>query len=175
MWLYSITVCSSTVDPRLLPSGNPFQMSWKRFCICSLSWMTRLHSCSPAFFCASRSTDGGINGAINGDDGDDLAHSTTHPRCSQPFMMNSAVILKYLRAAEHFRRLLLERRASTAVVRWYRGDRDRKRFLKQKAAAVIVQVRRMTECWLPSILTLAATAPSPSVYNSKLGAAYVIF
>ncbi|CAN0442156.1 unnamed protein product, partial [Ascophyllum nodosum] len=57
----------------------------------------------------------------------------------QPFMMNSAVILKYLRAAEHFRRLLLERRASTAVVRWYRGDRDRKRFLKQKAAAVIIQ------------------------------------
>ena len=21
-----------TVDPRLLPSGNPFQMSWKRYC-----------------------------------------------------------------------------------------------------------------------------------------------
>ena len=141
--------------------------------------MTLLHSCSPVFFCASRSTDGGINGdingAINGDGGDDVAHSTTHPRCSQPFMMNSAVILKYLRAAEHFRRLLLERRASTAVARWYRGDRDRKRFLKRKTAAVIIQVRRMTECWLPSILTLAATAPSPSVYNSKLGAAYVIF
>ena len=24
------------IDPRLLPSGNPFQMLWKRFCVCSL-------------------------------------------------------------------------------------------------------------------------------------------
>ena len=78
----------------------------------------------------------------DGDHGDDAARSATHPRCWQPFMTDSVAILKYLRAAEHFRRLLLERRMATAMVRWYRGCRDRRLFLKQ--------VRRMTECWLPS-------------------------
>ena len=90
-----------------------------------------------------------INGN-DGDHGDDAARSATHPRCWQPFMADSVAILKYLRAAEHFRRLLLERRMATAVVRWYRGSRDRKLFIKQNVAAMIIQVWRMTECWLPS-------------------------
>lgn len=59
---------------------------------------------------------------------------------SQPFLTDSVKILRYFRAAEYFRKVLLQRRMSSKLVRWYRGARDRRRFVKMKAAAIVLQV-----------------------------------
>lgn len=62
---------------------------------------------------------------------------------SQPFLRNSVVILKYMRAAAYFKDLTLKRRSAAAILGWYRHVKRWRRIRNMHAAAVVIQAREV--------------------------------
>lgn len=58
----------------------------------------------------------------------------------QPFLRNSVVVLKYLKAAAYFKDLMNRRRSAAAISGWYRQAIRRRQIGKMNAAAVVIQV-----------------------------------